>query len=106
MLHHPLFHNHRLTRSRFYISKQVYQLFHLGSKNIYRVHQRILTHYESEQTNSLREKYKIKGVPTIVFLTADGAELNNIRLVGFEEADQFLRKMRTALSGRNLDEKR
>jgi thiol:disulfide interchange protein DsbD len=65
-----------------------------------------LTHYESEQTNSLREKYKIKGVPTIVFLTADGAELNIIRLVEFEEANQFLQRMRTALSGRNLDEKR
>jgi thiol:disulfide interchange protein DsbD len=61
-----------------------------------------LTHYESEQTNELRERFKIKGVPTIIFLTAEGMELNDMRLSGFEEADQFLERMQTTLSSHNI----
>jgi len=64
-----------------------------------------LTHYESEQTNELRKRFKIIGVPTIVFLTAEGVELNELRLSGFEEADQFLKRMLTALSNQNLKAK-
>ncbi len=61
-----------------------------------------LTHYESEQTNELRERFKIKGVPTIIFLTAEGVELKDMRLSGFEEADQFLKRMLTVLSNQDL----
>jgi thiol:disulfide interchange protein DsbD len=60
-----------------------------------------LTHYASEQTNALRERFKIKGVPTIIFLTVEGVELKDLRLSGFEEADQFLKRMLTALSSQN-----
>ena len=52
-----------------------------------------LTHFQSEQTNTLRNKFKIKGVPTIVFINKEGIEIDALRLIGFEEADQFLKRM-------------
>lgn len=45
----------------------------------------------------LEARYKIRGVPTLVFLTPDGAELTELRTVGFENKDVFLPKMRRAL---------
>jgi thiol:disulfide interchange protein DsbD len=52
-----------------------------------------LTHFQSDQTNALRTKFNIRGVPTIVFINKEGIELNDLRLIGFEEADQFLERM-------------
>ena len=52
-----------------------------------------LTHFQSEQTNTLRTGFNIKGVPTIVFINKDGNEVGDLRLIGFEEADQFLERM-------------
>lgn len=52
-----------------------------------------LTHFQSEETNLLRQKFQIKGVPTIVFLTIKGVERENLRLVGYEDADSFLARM-------------
>jgi len=56
-----------------------------------------LTYFQSEETNLLRTKFNIKGVPTIVFINKEGLELNELRLIGFEEADQFLDRMKKAL---------
>jgi thiol:disulfide interchange protein DsbD len=53
-----------------------------------------LTHFQSEETNKIRDKFNIKGVPTIVFIKGDGIEIEDIRLVGFEEADNFLERMK------------
>jgi thiol:disulfide interchange protein DsbD len=55
-----------------------------------------LTHFQSEQTNTLRTGFNIKGVPTIVFINKDGNEVGDLRLSGFEEADQFLERMNKA----------
>lgn len=41
----------------------------------------------------LLKKYDIKGVPTIVFVDADGNERPELRLVDFLPADQFLLRM-------------
>jgi thiol:disulfide interchange protein DsbD len=41
-----------------------------------------------------RDKYKIRGVPTIVFLDAKGNELPDLRLEGFEKPDKFLARMK------------
>lgn len=57
-----------------------------------------LTKFDSENTTAIREKYDIKGVPTIVFIGPDGQEVLPVRLVGFEEADQFLQRMETVHS--------
>jgi thiol:disulfide interchange protein DsbD len=42
----------------------------------------------------LLQKYEVKGVPTIVFLDADGRERTDLRLVDYLPADQFLLRMR------------
>lgn len=41
-----------------------------------------------------REKFKIKGVPTIIFLDAKGNEMPSLRLEGFEKPDKFLTRMK------------
>jgi len=57
-----------------------------------------LTHFQTEQTSKIREKYNIRGVPTIVFIDRKGIELESLRLVEFEEADQFLERMKKVLN--------
>jgi thiol:disulfide interchange protein DsbD len=42
---------------------------------------------------ALLKEYKVKGVPTIVFLNRKGKELENLRLVDFIPPDQFLQRM-------------
>ena len=51
-----------------------------------------LTHSDSP----LYRQFDVRGVPTFVFLTADGRELTQLRQVGFVEANEFLRIMRDA----------
>ena len=41
-----------------------------------------------------RNRFKIIGVPTIVFLDAKGNEVPNLRLEGFEKPDKFLTRMK------------
>jgi thiol:disulfide interchange protein DsbD len=53
-----------------------------------------LTSFQSEETSALREKFNIKGVPTIVFLSGEGEELNSLRLTGYEEAEKFLERLK------------
>ncbi|MBN2282062.1 MAG: thioredoxin family protein [Candidatus Marinimicrobia bacterium] len=42
---------------------------------------------------ALRDKYHIKGVPTIVFIDKQGSELINHRTLGFVKAEEFIIKM-------------
>jgi thiol:disulfide interchange protein DsbD len=42
----------------------------------------------------LLRKYSVKGVPTIIFLDADGKERTDLRLVDFLPADKFLNRIR------------
>ena len=55
-----------------------------------------LTQARSPETIALSQKYEILGVPTIVFLDANGKELRDLRLVGFEDADAFLARLARA----------
>jgi thiol:disulfide interchange protein DsbD len=55
-----------------------------------------LTSFNSESTEELRTTFKIKGVPTVIFLAKTGKELSELRLTGFEEADKFLLRMNKA----------
>ncbi len=45
----------------------------------------------------LLKKYRVKGVPTVVFLDRQGIERRDLRLVDFMPADQFLIRMADAL---------
>ena len=53
-----------------------------------------LTKPEDPAVQELTKKYRIVGVPTIVFLDSSGRELDAQRLTGFEPAQQFLGRLR------------
>ncbi|MEA1986899.1 MAG: protein-disulfide reductase DsbD [Candidatus Marinimicrobia bacterium] len=50
----------------------------------------------NEEVKMLREKYKIKGVPTIIFLDEAGNEIVNMRMNGFMKAEKFIKHLRKA----------
>jgi len=45
------------------------------------------------QAKAVCQKYLVKGFPTLVFLTADGKEVEDVRVTGFEPKKDFLPKM-------------
>jgi thiol:disulfide interchange protein DsbD len=53
-----------------------------------------LTRFDSPESESLRKKYNIAGVPTIVFLRPDGAEELSSRVIGFLPPEEFLTRIR------------
>lgn len=55
-----------------------------------------MTRSASPEVVALSQKYAILGVPTIVFLDAAGRETAGVRLVGFEDADAFLKRLEKA----------
>lgn len=52
-----------------------------------------LTRDEDPGVKAVKERFKIVGVPTIVFLDGSGREQESLRLVQFEPADAFLKRM-------------
>lgn len=55
-----------------------------------------LTAPEDPQTKALTRQYAILGVPTIVFLDANGQELRELRLTGYEAPEKFVDRLRRA----------
>lgn len=53
-----------------------------------------LTKYTSPEADSSRKRFGISGVPTIVFLDADGREVTLARVEGFLAAESFLARMK------------
>ena len=53
-----------------------------------------LTKYDTPESDATRKQYKITGVPTIVFLGADGNEIADARVEGFLPPEPFLVQMR------------
>lgn len=49
------------------------------------------------ETEALRAKFQVRGVPTLVFLKPDGRELSALRGTGFETREVFVDKMNRAL---------
>jgi len=56
-----------------------------------------LTHYDSDESNRLRQRFGIRGVPTIVFLSPDGREVLPARVEGFLPPRRFIEHMALAL---------
>jgi len=56
-----------------------------------------LTAGDDPAVEILMEKYRIRGVPTLVFLRPDGGEMTSLRETGFVTAGTFLDKMTRAL---------
>ncbi|MBN1153386.1 thioredoxin fold domain-containing protein [candidate division KSB1 bacterium] len=51
-----------------------------------------LTSYK-EETNTFKNKYKVTGMPTFVFLDEKGDEIEELRTIGYADDKEFLRKM-------------
>ena len=57
-----------------------------------------LTKSNDARVKELKDLYQIKGVPTLVFIDAQGNELSKLRVVGFMEKEDFLPIMESALA--------
>jgi thiol:disulfide interchange protein DsbD len=56
-----------------------------------------LTNNKDEAVKTFYKKYGVRGVPTLIFLKPDGAEIAELRTTGFEKKAVFLPKMLRAL---------
>jgi len=52
-----------------------------------------LTRGNSPENSELKKLYEIKGVPTVIFIGADGREVRDLRLNQFEPAEEVLRRL-------------
>ncbi|MBI1796157.1 MAG: thioredoxin fold domain-containing protein, partial [Candidatus Eisenbacteria bacterium] len=59
-----------------------------------------LTHYDSPEADRWRRDYKIRGLPTVVFIAPDGREVPGIRVEGFLPPTDFLERVRRASGAR------
>jgi len=57
-----------------------------------------LTHPDSPELKDVVEKYRVKGLPTVIFLSPTGEELTNLRFMGFIKGPELLAKMKEALA--------
>ncbi|MCI0694820.1 thioredoxin family protein [candidate division KSB1 bacterium] len=57
-----------------------------------------LTHFNSSESEALRQQFNISGVPTIVFLGRDCEEVPGTRVVGYLPPEKFIERMHPALS--------
>ena len=55
-----------------------------------------LTDNASPEVESIRKSFNIAGVPMLVFLKADGSEIEDLRLMEFEKPEAFLFRMEEA----------
>ena len=55
-----------------------------------------MTKAAAAETVALADKFGILGVPTVIFLDASGKEHTDLRLVGFEGPDEFLKRLERA----------
>jgi len=53
-----------------------------------------LTRENSPEVKALISQFGIRGVPTIVFIGADGVEREDLRIVQFEDADEVLSRLK------------
>ena len=56
-----------------------------------------LTSNKDPGVKEFYKKFRVKGVPTLIFLRPDGSEIEELRGTGFESKDVFLAKMKRAL---------
>ena len=55
-----------------------------------------MTRAGDPETVALAKQFEILGVPTVIFLDENGRERRELRLVGFEEAGPFLKRLERA----------
>jgi thiol:disulfide interchange protein DsbD len=52
-----------------------------------------LTRSSSVEVKQLREQYRIRGVPTVVFIDSTGKERDDLRVVQFVDKEEFLKRL-------------
>jgi thiol:disulfide interchange protein DsbD len=57
-----------------------------------------LTQFDSGESEALRKKFNISGVPTIIFIRMDGTEATDSRIIGFASPEEFLSKLKQVMS--------
>jgi thiol:disulfide interchange protein DsbD len=57
-----------------------------------------LTHFDSPDSEALRKRFNIAGVPTIVFVDKKGQEVLSSRVVGYLPPKEFIEKARPVLA--------
>lgn len=57
-----------------------------------------LTRFDAPESQALRARFAIAGVPTVVFLAPDGREVTEARVVGFLKPAPFLERVQRAAS--------
>lgn len=57
-----------------------------------------LTHFDSPESEALRKKFNIAGVPTIVFIDRAGQEVIGSRVVGYLPPSEFIGKVKPVLA--------
>ena len=55
-----------------------------------------LTRYDSPEADRWRKQFQIRGVPTVIFVRADGVEVREARVEGFVPPAEFLRRVAAA----------
>ncbi|TMQ73686.1 MAG: hypothetical protein E6K81_03490 [Candidatus Eisenbacteria bacterium] len=55
-----------------------------------------LTHYDSAESEGLRRRYQVAGVPSVLFIKPDGNEVRPARVEGFLAPEVFLERVRLA----------
>jgi len=53
----------------------------------------VLLHLEADPPGN-QQRYGVVGPPTVMFLDANGNELRDLRLVGYERAAEFLTRLK------------
>ena len=56
-----------------------------------------LTHFDSRESETVRKKFNISGVPTVILLRGDGTEPMDSRIVGYIPPSEFLKKLKQAM---------
>jgi thioredoxin:protein disulfide reductase len=56
-----------------------------------------LTQFDSPESEVLRKKFNISGVPTVIFIRGDGTEAAESRIIGFVPSKEFLTKLKLAI---------
>ena len=61
-----------------------------------------LSQFDSPESQKLREKYRIAGVPTLVFINAAGQEVKSERVVGFVTPEEMLARFERAKAAEQI----
>jgi len=55
-----------------------------------------VTDYDSDRSQRLLEQFGVTGVPELLFITPQGFETRPLRVIGFLEPDEFLKRLEEA----------